>query len=84
MDSTPGTTVQANTARMSPLVSRRMANVIRGPTAAPRVSMLRWKPKALPMYLRSVELAIMASRGLPRTPLPTRSRKIRSRAGCHV
>ena len=37
----------------------------RGPTAAPRVSMLRWKPKALPMYLRWVESAIMASRGLP-------------------
>ena len=42
--------------------------------------MLLWKPKALPMYCLGVESAIMASRGLPRTPFPRRSMKMSSRA----
>jgi hypothetical protein len=45
----------------------------RGPMAAPRWSIARWKPKARPRIEGSVESAIRASRGEVRTPLPMRS-----------
>ena len=44
-----------------------------GPTTAPTVSAARWNPNARPRFSLVVSSAMIASRGGPRTPLPTRS-----------
>ena len=49
------------------------AKAINGPTSAPKVSIARWTPKLRPRSAGSDAVAISASRGPVRSPLPNRS-----------
>ena len=72
----PGASVHAKTARTWPAVTASTSSASSGPSAAPRVSALRWKPNALPRTSGATASASIASRGLPRNALPPRSTRI--------
>ena len=56
-----------------PAHKRNNANTIKGPATEPRVSRVRWIPKANPKLRLPAELATRASRGASLSPLPTPS-----------
>src|SRR6266540_503960 len=64
---------EPSTVIAAPTVVRRTSVSI-GPAIAPLVSMLRWKPNALPRVSAGVDSVSSASRGASRIPLPVRSR----------
>ena len=74
-----GTVATRTTSRKSRAVQVNNPTPDRGPMTAPRVSMVRWKPKARPCVAGSLEAAMSASRGVVRVPLPTRSTRRASR-----
>ena len=53
----------------TPMIAKAMS----GPISAPSVSSARWTPKARPSAAGGDDVAINASRGAVRSPLPSRS-----------
>ncbi len=72
-DTSPGSAAQANTVVREAPQPCSSTRAISGPAKAPAWSIARWSPNAAARRSGSIDAASSASRGAPRSPLPTRS-----------